>query len=374
MGRRGGKLSGDDELYELVLGDYLTMGIKITGATAALQHVGAEHVSALARMLVEAEDAMAEFVAGPMFLWLLSEAVQRKDERFNSREMIGTYASSRWLPVLMETEDTSFESLHPVRDPKALTIAGALLTAHTENGVEGGVVAIRRRVAEAIDARYGDGAARGFDVDGVVERMVSASGPRIDDWGFGEFWRAVDANLLANQSSGEWEEEIYEMMVGELGRLQARHAEDPEGHGEEYYDFLDSPAFVWLYEELEGRDDDRVDWEPLQFDYDESRWNPVRDAFGGHRLTPDAVQFCDAESYLAAAAELSVHFSGDNGDGVRRCVANALDRRHGPGSADRYDLDSIIDTMLEIDAQSPDDWDFGTFWMVADGQVLEPDA
>lgn len=366
-------MSGDDDLYELVLGDYRHMRDTISGLTAALPHVGTESISVLARMLVEAEDAMAEFVAGPMFTWLVAEAVERQDPRFDTREMIGTYASNRWLPVLIDLDGTPFEDLHPVRDPVALSIAGALLTAHTDNGVEGGIVTIHRRVAEAIEARHGAGAADDFDIDRIVEHMV-CGGEALDSWNFGVFWLAVEDSRLANRPTDAWTEELYEQMVDELVGLQSRHAAAPEEHGEELYDFLDSPAFAWLWGELAERDDDRVDWEPLQFDADQNRWGPVLDAFGGYGLDPDAVQLCDAESYLAAAAELSLHVLGgrhevdDGRQSVRRCVANALDRRLGPGAAERFDLDTIIATMREVDAETPDDWDFGTFWVVVGGQ------
>ncbi len=356
------------------------MGASIRGCTAALPHVDTDNVSALARMLVDAEDDMAAFTAGPMFVWLVGQAIERRDSRFDCGPHMGTYAANRWLPVLFDIEDTPFEALHPVHDSLALTIAVAELSGHTEHGTEGGIVAIRCRVAAAIEARYGVVAAEDYDVDRVVDRMLAYDEPQLDDWNFGTFWLVVEDSRRTDRSPSAWEDEIYELMVGELLCLQDRYAENPEDHGKEYYDFLHSPMFAWLWGELAERDDDRTDWESLQFDCDENRWTPVLDAFGGYSLDVSPGELCDAESYLAAAAELSIHGSSvqnapDGGDGsgnwqqsVRCCVANTLDRRHGPGTAERFDLDAIIAAMIEIDAETPDDWDFGTFWVVVNSQ------
>lgn len=78
---------------------------------------------------------------------------------------------------------------------------------------------------------------------------------------------------------------------------------------------------------------------------------------------------CDAESYVAAAVELTIQASRDGQpESVRDCVVNPTERRYGQGSSAQFDFEGFIEMTLGIDTPTPDNWDSGTFWSVAQGQ------
>lgn len=193
----------------------------------------------------------------------------------------------------------------------------------------------------------------------------------------------------------EIDNEFYELISGQLREAQRQVAESKRGLAEPadrshheivelartlvaaddaLDDLIHGPMFPWLVATGLERKDERTDWTKLMLDYADNRWLPVLYDVEG---TPFNPQTADALSIQIAAVELC-SFEGDGTvrgrEAARECVVNALDARHGEGASADFDVDWIIDTMVEIDMPTPDEWDFASFWLIVEQSRLTADG